>query len=73
MSTFHWSFEQDLALWRDIGVRYAGLLISKNSGQSRREIFAATRAGIQSSTVIVNSSIFSIPITGARLAQPMPP
>ena len=28
MSSFGWSFDQDLALWTDLGVRHAGLLIS---------------------------------------------
>ena len=29
MCSFNWSFEQDLALWKELGVRHAGLLVSK--------------------------------------------
>jgi sugar phosphate isomerase/epimerase len=55
MSSFKWSFDQDLALWRELDVRWAGLLISK-LGQDTAERFARLRAaGIRSSTVIVNS------------------
>jgi sugar phosphate isomerase/epimerase len=55
MSTLHWSFDQDLALWQDIGIRYAGLLISKLSDNPADQFAALRSAGIQSSTVIVNS------------------
>ena len=38
MSTFNWSFDQDLALWKDLGVRHAGLLISKIADDPAREV-----------------------------------
>jgi len=55
MSTFNWSFDQDLALWKDIDVRYAGLLISKIDDNPTEKLARLRAAGIQSSTVIVNS------------------
>jgi sugar phosphate isomerase/epimerase len=55
MSSFTWSFEQDLALWQDIGVRHAGLLISKMADNPAGKLERLRAAGIQSSTVIVNS------------------
>jgi sugar phosphate isomerase/epimerase len=55
MSTFNWSFDQDLALWTDMGVRHAGLLISKIEDNPAGKFARLRAAGIQSSTVIVNS------------------
>ena len=55
MSTFTWSFDQDLALWKEIGVRHAGLLISKIADAPADKFARLRAAGIQSSTVIVNS------------------
>ena len=55
MSTFSWSFDQDLQLWKDIGVRHAGLLISKITDDPAEKFARLRDAGIQSSTVIVNS------------------
>jgi sugar phosphate isomerase/epimerase len=55
MCTFKWSFEQDLALWRDLGVRHAGLLgiklgLAPEAGMARLDA-----AGIKASTIIVSS------------------
>ncbi len=55
MSTFNWSFDQDLALWKELGVRYAGLLISKIDDDPTGKLARLRAAGIQSSTVIVHS------------------
>ena len=55
MSTFNWSFDQDLALWKDLGVRYAGLLISKIADAPAAKFARLRAAGIQSSTVIAHS------------------
>jgi sugar phosphate isomerase/epimerase len=55
MSSFRWSFEQDLALWRELGVKWAGLLISKLGNEPAAKFAQLRAAGIQSSTVIVNS------------------
>lgn len=53
MSTFNWTFDQDLALWKDLGVLYAGLLISKIQNDPAEKFVRLRAAGIQSSTVIV--------------------
>ena len=55
MSTFNWSFDQDLALWKDLGVRYAGLLISKIADAPAAKFARLRAADIQSSTVIAHS------------------
>ena len=55
MCTFTWSFDQDLALWKDLGVRHAGLLIAKMADAPTEKFARLRAAGIQSSTVIVNS------------------
>jgi len=55
MSTFRWSFDEDLALWKDLGLRHAGLLISKLNDDPVGKLARLRAAGIQSSTVIVNA------------------
>lgn len=55
MSTFKWTFDQDLALWRDLAVRHAGLLISKIDDDAVTKFSRVREAGIQVSTVIVGS------------------
>ncbi len=55
MCTFTWSFDQDLALWKDLGVRHAGLLVSKLADAPGEKFARLRAAGIQSSTVIVKS------------------
>jgi sugar phosphate isomerase/epimerase len=55
MSTFTWTFEQDLSLWKDLGIHHAGLLISKIQDDPAQKFARLRQAGIQSSTVIVNS------------------
>jgi sugar phosphate isomerase/epimerase len=55
MSTFTWSFDQDLALWQDLGIRHAGLLISKIDDDPAAKFSRMRAAGIQISTVIVGS------------------
>ena len=55
MSTFNWSFDQDLALWKEVGVHYAGLLISKIDDDPSAKFARLRAAGIQSATVIVGS------------------
>lgn len=52
MCTFPWSFEQDLALWSDLGVRHAGLLYSKLEDDPDGKMERLTAAGIRASTVI---------------------
>lgn len=53
MCTFSWSFEEDLTLWTSLGVKSAGLLISKIDDDPRRKMRDLTDAGICASTLIV--------------------
>ena len=71
MSTFKWTFDQDLALWKDLRIAYAGLLISKIQDNPAEKFARLREAGIQSSTVIVNSFDLGRPETweGTRNLQ----
>jgi sugar phosphate isomerase/epimerase len=55
MCSFPWSFDQDLALWSDMCVRHAGLLISKLGGNPDRNMARLTAAGIRCATLITDS------------------
>ncbi|MFM5907386.1 MAG: sugar phosphate isomerase/epimerase family protein [Novosphingobium sp.] len=55
MCSFRWSFEQDLALWSSLGVRHAGLLISKIADAPQQRMEQLRDAGIGCSTLIVGS------------------
>ena len=52
MCSFAWSFDQDLALWREMGVHHAGLLAAKLSENRDRKIAQLRAAGITPSTII---------------------
>ena len=52
MCSFPWSFEQDLALWSDMGVRHAGLLISKLGDDPAARLAEVAAAGIGCATLI---------------------
>ena len=53
MSSVRWSFDEDLALWRDLGLRWAGLIGAKLGEGIEARIAALADAGIRVSTVIV--------------------
>lgn len=61
MCTFKWSFEQDLALWRDLGVRHAGLLGNKLADAPEVKMARLDAAGIRASTIIAASFNLSDP------------
>lgn len=61
MCTFRWPFERELALWKDLGVRHAGLLMNKIADDPERHLGALDDAGIRISTLITG---------GFRLAAP---
>jgi sugar phosphate isomerase/epimerase len=63
MCTFPWSFEQDLALWSSMGIRHAGLLISKLSIDPDAKMARLTAAGIRASTLITEQFDLSAPET----------
>jgi sugar phosphate isomerase/epimerase len=55
MCTFKWSFERDLALWRDLGLRHAGLLGNKLADAPEAKMARLDEAGIRASTIIAAS------------------
>ncbi len=71
MCSFNWSFAQDLALWTDMGVRHAGLLISKLGDDPAARLGELTAAGIGCSTLITESFELRDPSSwdATRLAQ----
>lgn len=66
MCTFPWSFDQDLALWTDMGVRHAGLLITKLGDDPDARMEQLTAAGIRASTLITESFDLAAPETWAK-------
>jgi sugar phosphate isomerase/epimerase len=63
LSSFKWSFEQDLALWRSLGVHHAGLLISKIDGDRRAKGQQLKAAGIVPTTVVCGGFALGAPET----------
>lgn len=63
MCTFRWSFERELALWRDLGVRHAGLLMNKIADDAGRHLAALDAAGIHISTLITAGFQLAAPET----------
>lgn len=61
LSSFSWSFEQDLALWRELDVCWAALLISKIADDIPGKIRRVTDAGISISTVVTGSFDLAAP------------
>lgn len=52
MCSFRWPFARELALWSDMGVRHAGLLMNKIADDPDRHLGALDAAGIRISTLI---------------------
>ncbi len=63
LSSFTWSFEQDLALWREFGVKYAGLLISKLADDPKTRMARLLEAGIRPATIVCGSFALDAPET----------
>ncbi|CAN7410799.1 sugar phosphate isomerase/epimerase [Phenylobacterium sp. LjRoot219] len=63
LSSFHWSFEQDLALWRELDLPWAGLLISKIADDIPGKVQRVTEAGIRISTVVTGAFDLAAPKT----------
>jgi sugar phosphate isomerase/epimerase len=63
LSSFNWSFEQDLALWQELGVRHAGLLISKIADDPKGKIARLLAADIRPSNVVCGSFALRAPET----------
>lgn len=66
MCTYPWSFDQDLALWIDMGVRHAGLLTPKLGDDAQAMMERLTAAGIRASTLITEAFDLAEPVTWAR-------
>lgn len=52
MCSFSWSWEQDFALWKSMGLRHAGLLISKLGSDAQARLAELSSSGISISTLI---------------------
>jgi sugar phosphate isomerase/epimerase len=63
LSSIKWSFEQDLALWQELGVRHVGLLISKIAENQESRIAKLKAAAMVPSTLVVGSFALSRPET----------
>lgn len=63
LSSFRWSFEQDLALWRQLGIRWAGLIGQKLEPDVPGNLARLEDAGITASTVIAAGFDLSAPDT----------
>ena len=63
LSSFNWSFDQDLALWRELEAKWAALLISKIADDIPGKVRRLHDAGIQLSTVVTGAFDLSRPET----------
>jgi hypothetical protein len=52
LSSYKWTFDEDLALWRELGVRWAGLIGAKCGDDLDGGLARMADAGIRASTVI---------------------
>jgi sugar phosphate isomerase/epimerase len=63
MCSYPWSFDQDLAVWSDVGIRHAGLLVSKLGSDPDASMERLTAAGIRASTLITEAFDLAAPQT----------
>lgn len=63
LSSLNWSFEQDLALWRELDAKWAGLLISKIADDVPGKARRLRDAGIRLSTIVTGAFDLSRPET----------
>ena len=63
LSSVRWSFDEDLALWRDLGTGWAGLMGAKLGDDIDGRLTALAVAGIRASTVVVPRFDLSAPGT----------
>jgi sugar phosphate isomerase/epimerase len=66
LSSFGWSFDQDLALWRDLRLHHAGLWARKLDPGRPAKIAELQAAGIRSSTVVSGTFDLGAPDTWPR-------
>ena len=65
LSSVRWSPEQDLALWRELGLGWAGLMGTKLGDDLEPPLTALAAAGIRASTVVAGRFDLSAPQTWA--------
>lgn len=63
LSSVRWPFDDDLALWRDLGVGWAGLMGTKINDHTGARLTALAEAGIRASTVVVPRFDLAAPAT----------
>jgi sugar phosphate isomerase/epimerase len=63
LSSFTWSFDQDLELWRELDARWAGLLISKIADDIPGKLERLADAGVRPSTVVCGGFDLARPST----------
>lgn len=66
LSSFRWSFDQDLALWQSLGTRWAGLIGQKLEPDVAGNFARLADAGIRASTIIAAGFDLSEPDTWNR-------
>jgi sugar phosphate isomerase/epimerase len=71
LSSFNWTFEEDLALWRELGVRWAGLLISKIADDPKGKMARLREAGITPSTIVCGGFDLQAPETWPSARAPL--
>ncbi len=69
LSSINWSFDQDLALWRELGVHHAGLLISKLAEDREAKVTRLRAAGIRPATLISRSFDLTAPPSWSETRQ----
>lgn len=65
LSSFNWTFDEELALWRELGARRAGLLISKIADDVPGKLGRLREAGIEPATIVCGSFALGEPDTWA--------
>src|SRR3984957_368765 len=61
LSSVRWSFDEDLALWRELGLGWAGLMGAKLGDDLDARFTALAAAGLRASTVVVPRFDLSAP------------
>jgi sugar phosphate isomerase/epimerase len=69
LSSVRWSFEEDLALWRDLGLGWAGLMAAKLGDDIDGRLAALAAAGVRASTVVVPRFDLGAPHTWGATRQ----
>jgi sugar phosphate isomerase/epimerase len=63
LSSINWSFDQDLAFWQELGIRHAGLLVSKFAEDRETRAKRLQASGIIPSTLVMGSFALGKPET----------